>query len=332
MTRLRLGILADTEQKLSYLKVATNGSAHSVYCSMLVAACGKGETIPAPKITFDDSVDVQNIDAWLVDVSHDEEIDDTHWAENLHKLLATDVPVVLSDCSEYVAGTAEHSAWLKRLKLNLQQLQGEINLQSLPVASMVWVLAASTGGPAAVKEFLQHLDGDLNIAFLYVQHIDEGHGATLLNMVNKESNYPAFLAEQGMVLQQNTITIVDPKFRTEILSNGTLLVHTDPWSGAFQPSIDQLVANLARTLPCQNGLIIFTGMGDDGAASCRLIKQRKGQVWVQAPASCVSASMPNAALMTDCVDHIGTPIELANALAEFTLQATTTKALEGSIS
>lgn len=318
MAGLCLGVLVDVEQKLHFLKTAIAESGHALYCSMLVSN-HEGE-IADPVITFNNANNVESIDAWLVDITHKDSTDDAEWMKSLHELLAADTPVVLSDSSEFAVGTEDHQAWFRRLKQNLQRLQGEINLQHATVASNVWVLAASTGGPAAVKEFLQQLPANLGIAFLYVQHIDEGHESILLNMVNKESQYPAVAAEQGMVLQSNTVTIIDPKYRTEILNNGTFLIHQEPWSGSCQPSIDQLVANLARTLQCHCGLIIFTGMGNDGAASCRLIKQKKGQVWAQSPDSCVSSSMPESALQTECVNQIGTPKELAEALGHYAKQ------------
>lgn len=318
MAGLCLGILVDDEHKLHYLKMAVLEAGYRVYCSMLVPNVA-GET-EAPVIAFDDSIDVESIDAWLVDVTHDDEDNEAQWSKSLQDLLAGDVPVVLSDSGEFAVGTEDHMDWFRRLRQNLQRLQGEINLQFAEVATSVWVLAASTGGPAAIREFLQQLPAELNIAFLYVQHIDEGHESTLLNMVNKESQYPAYAVEQGMVLQANTVTIIDPKYRTEILNNGTFLIHAESWSGPCQPSIDQLVANLARSLSCSHGLIIFTGMGNDGTASCRLIKQKKGQVWVQSPESCVSSSMPESALQTACVDRTGTPKELAEALGLYVQQ------------
>src|SRR5690606_7778431 len=115
----------------------------------------------------------------------------------------------------------------------------------------------------------------------------------------------------------DTVTVIDPVHRVEVLENTTLLVHDEPWSGPYQPSINQLTANVARTLRTPSGLIVFSGMGDDGDLGGRLIKQRKGQVWAQSPESCIIASMPEAVIGSGCVDRTGTPRELALALAEF---------------
>ena len=58
-------------------------------------------------------------------------------------------------------------------------------------------------------------------------------------------------------------------------------------------------------------------MGDDGSASCRLIRQRGGAVWVQTPADCTAPSMPDSVLATGSVENIGTPEELAASFIEY---------------
>jgi chemosensory pili system protein ChpB (putative protein-glutamate methylesterase) len=57
-------------------------------------------------------------------------------------------------------------------------------------------------------------------------------------------------------------------------------------------------------------------MESDGAIACRLIKQKGGRVWVQSPASCISPSMPEAALATGCVDYQGSAEGLARHLTQ----------------
>ena len=206
---------------------------------------------------------------------------------------------------------------MRRTGLRLQRLRGDINLQQANPASELWVLAASTGGPAAVKRFLAQLPANLGIAFLYAQHIDANQAATLNRMMSNAGNYPAMVATQGVVLEPNSLTLVTARDAVEILENGTLVIHYgQSWKGSYAPSIDQLAANAARIYRERSGLIIFTGMGDDGAASCRLIKQVGGKAWAQSPNDCTSDSMPVSALATGCVSLSGTPEYLARSLAQ----------------
>lgn len=300
MAGLRIGLLVDTALKRQYLALSAREAGHELMASLLLSDCPSDVTVP------------DSADAWVVDVALDPEADPPAPVQAL--LEYSDAPLIISDSSEYRPGSEEHNAWLKRTLAKLRQLAGDINLRQVPRAQELWVLAASTGGPAAVKRFLASLPPDLNVAFVYVQHIDTSYTGTLVRMMS-QSHYPAALASDGAVLQANQTLIVTACERVDLLDNGTLATAKEPWGGPYAPSVDQLVANAARVYGERLGLIVFTGMGDDGAAACRLVRQRGGRVWAQTPDSCTSASMPDAALATGTVETTGTPVELANSLS-----------------
>jgi chemosensory pili system protein ChpB (putative protein-glutamate methylesterase) len=264
----------------------------------------------------------QKVDAWVVDVSEpDDGEQDRDQQAAMIKLLddlleQRQVPVIVNDATELTQGSPEYYDWVRRMLQRLERLSGDINLQAGGGASEVWVLAASTGGPAAVKDFLKQLPPDLNVAFVYVQHIDSGQAETLVKMMSSAGRYPVSIAKQGSVLSDNTITLVTADCSVNIHDNGTLVVSKNPWGGCYSPSIDQVAANVARVYRQRSGIIIFSGMGDDGTASSRLIKQQGGKVWVQSPQQCTIASMPEAAIAAGTVSYMGTPPELADALAK----------------
>ena len=301
---LQLGILVDSAQKQQALTHLVTQSGHKVGCHLL---------LPTPQAASQKLAE-HALDAWVVDVAEDY-CDDQQLLEQL--FAQSRVPIILSDSSEFAPGSEAHSAWLRRTGLRLQRLRGDINLQQANPANELWLLAASTGGPAAVKRFLAQLPANLGIAFLYVQHIDANQAVTLNRMMSNAGSYPAMVATQGVVLEANSLTLVTARDPVEILENGTLVVnYGQSWKGSYAPSIDQLAANAARIYRERCGLIIFTGMGDDGAVSCRLIKQVGGKAWVQSPDDCTSDSMPVSALATGCVGLSGTPEYLARSLAQ----------------
>lgn len=306
---LQLGILVDSAPKQQALTQLVAQSGHKVGCHVLL-----GSALHSSQEQAKEQLAAQTLDAWVVDVAEDY-CDELHFLDTL--FAQSRVPILLSDSSEFTKGSEEHNAWLRRTGLRLQRLRGDINLQQANPASELWVLAASTGGPAAVKRFLAQLPPHLGVAFLYVQHIDANQAATLNRMMTSAGNYPAMVATQGIVLEANSLTLVTARDPVEILDNGTLVVnYGQSWKGSYAPSIDQIAANAARIYREQCGLIIFTGMGDDGAASCRLVKQVGGKAWAQAPDDCTSDSMPTSALATGCVSLSGTPEYLARALAQ----------------
>ncbi|MDO3387583.1 chemotaxis protein CheB [Gilvimarinus sp. SDUM040013] len=312
---LRLGVLVDCEAKLALLKTAVGQTGQKIEYCALVPSVNDTAGSNTPVLCLDQLDRIRDLDAWLVDIIHAE--DDTQQAPGaaiLNALLSSSLPVLLNDSSEMGDSPSDKVAWVNRVKTRLQRLLGEVNLQANPAAHEVWVLAASTGGPTALCEFLGELEPNLGLGFLYAQHIEEGYSPALMSMITRAGPYPPVTAGQGSVIQPNAITIVDPARRVQVLENSTLIVHDEPWGGCYQPSIDQLVANLARTHKNRCGMIVFSGMGEDGSASCRFIKQQGGQVWVQAPENCVVDSMPCAVLETECVDLTAEPAELARAL------------------
>jgi chemosensory pili system protein ChpB (putative protein-glutamate methylesterase) len=307
VTELRIGILVDSALKHQYLSKLVQQAGHQL-------GCAHDLSVAVPALA------AEAVDAWLVDVREP----DDHEAEREHHMALraflddlleqSRVPVIVNDASELTQGSAEYQHWVRRMLQRLERLSGDINLQTGSRASEVWVLGASTGGPAAVKDFLQHLPAKLNVAFLYVQHIDSGQAQTLVKMMGNAGHYPVRIAKRGLVLVDNTITLISADYSVNVHDNGTLLLTQTPWGGCYSPSIDQVAANVARVYRQRSGMIIFSGMGDDGAASSRLIKQQGGKVWVQTPAQSTIAAMPEAAIATGAVSFIGTPPELAQAL------------------
>ena len=73
---------------------------------------------------------------------------------------------------------------------------------------------------------------------------------------------------------------------------------------------------MARVFAKRGGAIIFTGMGDDGARSSKLLRYRGGEVWVQEADSCAIDSMPISVQSFTEPHVLGTPQQLAEQFVE----------------
>ncbi len=295
MAELQVGLVVDSPGKQIPLSQVILQAGHRVICHWVLSQ-GDAPELKSPQI-------------WLLDISSDFEGE----SELLDQILRQDqIPLLLIDSRD----TDDPIGWSKKIQQRLQQLVGDIELHKQKAANECWILAASTGGPAAVSRFIQELPATLPIAFLYVQHIDPKQSESLARSFSKNSGFPCDVVEHGSVLSAGKIHLIASRERVELLPNRTLYIHTDTeWNGSYIPSINQLVANIAYIYKQACGLIIFTGMGDDGAASCRLLHQQGGTVWAQTAESSTSDSMPLAAIATSCVSLTGTPEQLAHALA-----------------
>ncbi|WP_372749949.1 chemotaxis protein CheB [Litorivivens sp.] len=209
-----------------------------------------------------------------------------------------------------------HTRWLN-------QLMTKLNATLLPTLSppvilppqQIWLLAASLGGPEAVTEFLAALPGDLPVAFVYVQHIEEAFDQALVTHLNRQTPFEAFKFDGETRLGVGRILIVAPEKRPRFLPFQRVIPASKPWLGKFRPGIDEVAADLARLYRERLGLIVFSGTCNDGERAAVLVNRVGGQVWSQSPESCLIATMPEAANRTGVVGVSGTPRELAATLA-----------------
>ena len=319
-TVLRMGIVADTSLQQHSLRKVIEEFGYKVVLSRLSTQL-VNELNGDIKSSANVLAVYDTIDAWVVDVDLD-----GPQGELLDSWLADiAIPVILGDGSAPNPGAPEYSAWVRRLKDKIGALKGSINLEQHRVkkAQHIWVLGASTGGPKAVNEFLTALPPNLAAGFVYVQHIDAEFNETLAQVIVRGSGYSARTARHGDVIGAGSVAVIASGEFIEILENGTLAVRDREWPGPYQPSIDQVVANVSQTFAKRCGVIIFSGMGEDGAAGARLIKKQGGVVWTQSAETCACSSMPDSAVATGCVSYSGTPKALAKHLVQYTKTSVT---------
>lgn len=278
-------------------------------------------------------------DVWLVDLQ--EEDDDL-----LDWLLQGDTPILFGLEPAPSQGTRQYPRWERRVFIKLHEVIGypQVNesLEPLeksptPVISprrllelppeiltrksqrleYVCVLAASLGGPAAVKEFLDYLPSGLPVAFLLVQHIDARMLESLTRVLVRHNNMPCKIARTGEQLRHGELLIAPVEHEIDFSADGQVITRDTPWDGPYSPSIDQAVANISRRFTKRSIAIIFSGMGGDGSISGPLMVEAGGVVWAQSPLTCACPSQPDAMRATGCVTHNGTPFELAQKLVSF---------------
>jgi chemosensory pili system protein ChpB (putative protein-glutamate methylesterase) len=251
-------------------------------------------------------------DAWLLDGS-DPEVE-----ELLEEIVSNcDSPFLIND-EEPPSQPIAFGEWRRRMLEKLEELVASVDSEPVPHAAppqAVWVLAASTGGPEAVNEFLAALAPNLPIALIYAQHIDIGFDRILIESLGRHRHYPPSLCRGEQYLRKSSLLLVPADQQLRFLPFHRVLETRKPWEGQYQPVIDQVVGDVARLYSQRCGVIVFSGLCNDGALGCRVVQACGGEVWVQTPESCVSPDMPNAALATGTVSQRGTPRELAQALS-----------------
>jgi chemosensory pili system protein ChpB (putative protein-glutamate methylesterase) len=199
--------------------------------------------------------------------------------------------------------------------LSQQKKQQQITPAPHIPASEVWVLAASLGGPGAIKTFLDRIPAAIRASFLYAQHIDAHFSQVLTQVLGRHAKLNLLALENGYPLYDGEIRMV-PVDREVLFDGGVPSFTSNKWPGPYGPSIDHLLKNVLAAYGAKCNLIVFSGMGNDGALMAPVMRRAGCRIWTQSPDSCASASMPQAVIDLNCSDFTGTPEQLAQALID----------------
>lgn len=320
----RVGILADDRLQQHLLKSAL---IHFGFDVVLSTDPGR----------LNDREEWPELDAWVIDIRHEDD-ENLHW---LDALLEGDIPVLVGlekapqkNCPTFPKW--EKKLYSKLLELTqvtpllaedasaLEQLPGKQIANRIPlptvlsgkdfrdqVATHVWVLGASLGGPGAVKAFLDALPAGLPVAFVYAQHIDPRFEESLSKTIGRHSEYRMKNFRAGELLRCGEVLVAPIEHEFCFDAQGLPQTLGSDWPGPYGPSIDQVILNVSRSYGRRAGYILFSGMGNDGAEAIVGLSDPDVPVWVQSPATCANSSMPESAIATRRVNYIGDPYQLA---------------------
>ena len=179
----------------------------------------------------------------------------------------------------------------------------------------VVVLAASIGGPDAVRTFLAGIPKNFPALFLLSQHLESGFFGRLSQQLQKVTPLDVRVAERGAEPVHNGEVIVVPSGSVfSFATDGR--IESFPYSEPprYKPCIDDLLRDVAQQFGPKVTAIVFSGMAGDAVEGAAEVTRKGGEVWAQSPASCVVSSMVDGALARGVVEFVGTPRELAERM------------------
>ena len=161
-----------------------------------------------------------------------------------------------------------------------------------------WVvaIACSTGGPGALLDIFGRFEKPIPAAFVVAQHMPDKFTRTFAERLAKRGPIRFSEAQDGDRLYAKTGLVCPGRQCMEVTTNEAafFIKLTAPSStDRYVPSGDRLLRTAAVAGPRCVG-VVLTGMGDDGVAGARAIREHGGTVIVESAETAVVYGMPGA--------------------------------------
>jgi len=171
-----------------------------------------------------------------------------------------------------------------------------------PVSSVPAVLAigVSTGGPAALDVLLPQLPASFPLPVAIVQHMPELFTRLFAERLDGRCGLRVREAAEGDPMRAGTIYIARGNWHMEVLAASragqppTLHLNQGPLENHCRPAVDALFRSLAAVYGSGVLALVLTGMGSDGLAGSRMIREQGGSVLAQDQATSTVWGMPGA--------------------------------------
>ena len=177
-------------------------------------------------------------------------------------------------------------------------------------------IGASTGGTEAIKEVLVHMPAD-SPAIVITQHMPPGFTTSFAARLNGLCQITVKEAVNGERILPGHAYIAPGGTQFHISRSGAnyvAVVDDGPPVNRHKPSVEVLFKSAATVVGRNAYGIMLTGMGNDGAAAMREMKDAGSYNYVQDEASCIVFGMPREAIAHGAADEVLPLSQIAPAL------------------
>ena len=175
-------------------------------------------------------------------------------------------------------------------------------------------IGASTGGPVALQTILSHLPPSFPAPIVIVQHMAEGFTNGFAEWLGQTSGLPVRVAAHGETLLPGYVYIAPDGYHTSITNNLRIALRKDEPENGLRPSVAALFRSLAESFGSNAVGIVLTGMGTDGAAELKLMKDAGAVTIAQDKQTSIVHGMPGEAIRLGAATHVLAPERIAPAL------------------
>jgi two-component system response regulator WspF len=156
-------------------------------------------------------------------------------------------------------------------------------------------IGASTGGPQALAEILTALPKKFPAAVAIVQHVDSEFAAGLADWLTSHTGHDVTTARAGRRFEPGRIYLAATQDHLVVDAHGNMIYTPLPREVVYRPSVDVFFRSLAQHWPHPGVAVVLTGMGRDGAAGLKVLRDLGWHTIAQGPHTSIVYGMPKAA-------------------------------------
>lgn len=187
------------------------------------------------------------------------------------------------------------------------------------IGKKILLIASSTGGPRSLDKVVPLLPEKIGVPVVIVQHMPAGFTKSLANRLDKISELKVKEAEEGDILEKDTVYIAPGNFHLGLKKSGTnisLYLDSSEKINNVRPAADFTFDSAAEIYKQNIVGVVLTGMGRDGTKGAFKIKHYGGKIIAESKETCVVYGMPKAIVEEGYADYILPNTQIADKIVD----------------
>ncbi|MDR7150087.1 two-component system chemotaxis response regulator CheB [Hydrogenophaga palleronii] len=186
--------------------------------------------------------------------------------------------------------------------------------QRAPAEIKLVGIGTSTGGPPVLQSVLAALPRDFPAPVLIVQHIARGFLTGMAEWLRQTSGLQVHIGAYGTQPLPGHVYLAPDDFHMGIGKSGQIILTREEPENGMRPAVSFLFRSLAKTYGPNALGVLLTGMGKDGAAELKLMRDKGAITIAQDSESSIVHGMAGEAIALEGVTHVLPADKIAAAL------------------